>query len=143
MPMDRKDPQHPTDILDRPIKEGDFVIYPISLGRTPGLAIGPIIEIVFKKYDNDKYKDVKCAQNEAEKYSLRIKSYKRAGFETTNWEPMTKGDWNGPVEPKEQKASTILNVENVFLTEPVKDQIWEDSQRKAHEISERNANKRN
>lgn len=65
-----KDAKNPTDLLDRPIQEGDYVVWPTSAGRAVGISVGVIEKINFKSGDG------KCPQHAATSYTVRVKPLK-------------------------------------------------------------------
>lgn len=84
MPNLDYDPQNPTDLLDRPIAEGDYVAWGTTFGRSPAVAVCQIEEIRFlmknPDYPVDSSKEfIPCQQHQAEKYQLRLLPIKSTG----------------------------------------------------------------
>lgn len=49
----QNDPNDPRDMLGQPIAEGDYVSWPISIGRSVGMSVGEIVRINFKHKNPD------------------------------------------------------------------------------------------
>lgn len=83
--MRNKDPKNPTDILGRPIAEGDVVAWAVTQGRSAELAICVIEKINFTRKNlaggaqwRNTY--IKCEQWQADRYTLRLRPLERTGY---------------------------------------------------------------
>lgn len=139
MPNLDHDPKNPTDLLDRPIRAGDYVAWGTTYDRSPAVAVCRIDKIRFirklpgaGRYGADK--NVECEQYEAEDYQLRLEVLKTTGYVSHNdvWRPNgyidpATGDLaryqDGSIKKVERlsdkpKLKTVHLVKNVVLLEP-------------------------
>ena len=126
MPNLNYDPQNPTDLLDRPIAEGDVVAWGTTYGRSAALAVCVIEKIRFYRTVNSgaySTKRVTCPQGAAEGYTLRLRPIKSTGRVTD--EEYVPG---GIIDPEtgerkffrkldKAKSKTVLLVKNVVKLE--------------------------
>lgn len=80
MPNLDHDPKNPTDLLDRPIKEGDIVAWGTTYGRSAGLCVARIEKIRFVRTVYSKR--IECRQDEADDYTLSLRPLKSTGSVT-------------------------------------------------------------
>lgn len=76
------DPKNPSDLLGRPITEGDVVAWGTTWGQSAALCIAVIDKIKFtKEVPSGAYstKRKECPPHEAEKYTLRLRPLKTTG----------------------------------------------------------------
>lgn len=80
------DPKDPRDLLGEPVAPGDTVAWGTTYGKSAGLCVAVIEDIVFTKknpnytYSNKEY--LPCDQHEAERYTLRLRPLKSTGSVT-------------------------------------------------------------
>lgn len=90
MPNLNYDPQNPTDLLGRPISEGDYVAWGTTYGRSPAVAVCKITKIRF--FAEQGYgKRVECPQQFATGYTLRLLPIKSTGSVSKNTEYVSGG----------------------------------------------------
>lgn len=81
MPNLDYDPQNPTDLLDRPIKEGDLVAWGTTYGRSPAVCVARIHKISFRAKDpTGRKSSIEVPQQFAEKYTLQLQPLKSTGM---------------------------------------------------------------
>lgn len=95
MPNLNYDPKNPSDLLGRPIAEGDMVAWAHTYGRSPAMGVMRIKRINFTcevdcatGYGK---KRVACDQRDADKYTLRLVPVKSTGWvtgEPSSWRAM-------------------------------------------------------
>jgi hypothetical protein len=121
MPNLEYDPQNPSDIFDRPIKVGDIVAWGTTWGRSPALCVARIERINFTREEG--YKNVKCDQAMAERYTLTLRPIVTTGDITWIKEDgETHHEYrDGPADPAKvhAKLKTVQVVKNVCLLEAV------------------------
>ena len=119
MPHFDKDPHNPTDVIGRPIAEGDFIAYPTMWGSSAQIRIARIEKIRFKKnkikFDyqgkpyESKYDFEDCPRHQAVKYTLYVQPIEKKDGRWT--------DRNYRDEPN--KCVTLQKVGNAVRVDPV------------------------
>lgn len=120
MPNLDYDPKNPTDLMGRTIADGDIVAWGTTWGRSPAVCVAEIDKILFKRkaigcgpWGGDKWEE--CAQQDAEKYQLRLRPIK-----TTGDMSYESGHWRGPASDQDRpKTKTIHLVQNVVKLVPL------------------------
>jgi hypothetical protein len=118
MPNLEHDPQNPTDLLGRPIHEGNIVAWGTTFGKSAALCIAVIEQIRFTREDpTSSWKPpIVCEQKDATDYKLRLVPIKSTGWTTeTEWDPVEKKH----VPLPKPKSKLITHVKNVVLLEPM------------------------
>lgn len=137
MPNLNHDAQHPSDILGRPIAEGDIVAWGTNYGRSAALSISKITKIRFTKRENSKNKEV--PQFMAEDYQLYLQPIKTTGgspdmknkhsgatasqWTVERWVKEGELDWQGNLvtaddwEYKSVRVSLVKNIIKLEMTE--------------------------
>lgn len=90
------DPANPRDMLGQPIVEGDFVSWPISIGRSTGMSVGEIVTINFKHKNPDRheppYKEwINGEQQGADHYTLSLRPVISTGYYSEHTEYVPEG----------------------------------------------------
>lgn len=121
MPNLYYDPTNPTDLLDRPIAEGDIVAWGTSASRSLALCIATIEKIRYTcvVQTSDGAKEIECTQAAAEKYTLRLKPIKSTGWITDSrfiYDPVAKKGHHEKLQGG-AKVKTVYLVKNVVKLE--------------------------
>lgn len=112
MPNLDHNPKNPSDLLGRPIHEGDIVGWGTLYGRSPGLAVCVIEKIRFIRKappGNWRVVNEECTQAQAEDYQLRLRPLKSTGHVSYIDQATGKSVWSIPsgADPKQFKAKTV------------------------------------
>lgn len=74
------DPQNPTDLLDRPIAEGDIVAWGTNYGRSPAVCVARIEKISFRADDpSGRKSSIEVPRQFATRYTLQLQPLKSTG----------------------------------------------------------------
>jgi hypothetical protein len=108
MPNLDHDPRNPTDLMDRPIKEGDIVAWGTTYGRSPAVAVCRINKIRYVKNScaETNWKRIEVPQDVADDYTLQLEVIKTTGYGSSGR--------NGT-----SKLKSVQIVKNVVLLEPL------------------------
>jgi len=121
MPNLSYDPQNPSDLMDRPIAEGDIVAWGTTYGRSPAVCVARVERIrYFMKNPNGYGKNIDCLRHQADGYQLVLEPIKSTGSVTNSAfkkDPLT-GKWTH-VPLSKPKTKTIHLVKNVVKLEPL------------------------
>lgn len=120
MPNLDHDAQNPTDLMDRPIAEGDIVAWGTTYGRSPALCVARIHKIRFIQRGKHGIHNIEVEQALADDYQLILEPIKSTGSVTNSTfrrDPVD-GRWKSfPLE--KPKLKTIHLVKNIVKLEPL------------------------
>lgn len=112
MPNLSHDPKNPSDLLGRPIKAGDVVVWATQFGRSPAIAVCVIDRIRFTRPStggNWRVVNEECEQWQAEDYQLymhQIKSTSYSGQADTDF----NGHWKISPDARPNRVQLVKNV---------------------------------
>jgi hypothetical protein len=123
------DPQNPTDLLGRPIAEGDIVAWGTTYGRSPAVCVAKITKIRFIQRENKWSRGgQEVEQAVADSYTLRLQPILSTGS-TSSPTRYHRDGWTDPADgkvkhfeplsdkPKEKNVQIVKNIVKLDLTE--------------------------
>lgn len=111
MPNLQHDAKNPTDLLGRPITNGDIVAWGTTFSRSPAICVARIAKIRFiqKACSENSYKTTEVAQQFADDYQLQLVPIISTGtMGNTKWDPEART--YVPCIPKLKTVHIVKNV---------------------------------
>lgn len=77
--------KHPRDFLGQPIREGDIICWAMAVGNAPGVSIGRLTKVVWRRRTGpSRYSAGEdCSRSEATFYTLRVMPLMSSGHHYT------------------------------------------------------------